>query len=102
VSEGLACGLPMVIYAVVPGQETGNLAYVEEHGAGVYAPAPWRVGEILGSWMRPDNDMLARYAARAQAAGRADAADRVAQGVWDVLNGAMAHRTAWACLFAMV
>ena len=102
VSEGLACGLPMVIYAVVPGQETGNLAYVEACGAGVYAGTPCRVGEVLTHWMQPGNDALARHAAGAQAAGRADAADQVTGAIWDVLEGAMAPKPMWAGLFAMV
>jgi 1,2-diacylglycerol 3-beta-galactosyltransferase len=102
VSEGLACGLPLVIYAVVPGQETGNLAYVEECGAGVYAGSPRRVGDVLGRWMQPGSDALARYAASARAAGRADAADQAAAAIAEVLQAASAPRPMWAGLKAIV
>ena len=102
VSEGLACGLPMVIYTVVPGQETGNLAYVEASGAGVYAGTPQRVGEVLAQWTRSDSDALVRYTARAEAAGQANAAEQVAEAIWGVLESARIPKPMWADLFAMV
>jgi 1,2-diacylglycerol 3-beta-galactosyltransferase len=82
VSEGLACGLPMVIYQVTPGQEEGNMTYVETRDAGVYAPTPEEAGEVLQRWLRPDSEELAYYAAQSRAAGHPHAAHDVARRVW--------------------
>lgn len=38
VSEAFICGLPIVLYARLPGQEDGNVNYVLDGGAGVWAP----------------------------------------------------------------
>ncbi|MDE3089116.1 MAG: glycosyltransferase, partial [Chloroflexota bacterium] len=35
ISEALACGLPMVLSGFLPGQEEGNVTFVEESGVGV-------------------------------------------------------------------
>jgi 1,2-diacylglycerol 3-beta-galactosyltransferase len=40
ISEALNVGLPIVLYSYLPGQEEGNVDYVTEHGAGVWAPEP--------------------------------------------------------------
>ena len=33
--EAFVCGLPLVLYSAVRGQEEGNVTYVVEHRAGV-------------------------------------------------------------------
>lgn len=86
VSEGLACGLPLVIHHVTPGQEEGNLAYVETRDAGVYAPTPKQVGDILARWLQPGNSEMAYYAANAREAGRPHAADRIAMYIWKLAH----------------
>ena len=40
VSEAFICGLPIVMYACLPGQEQGNVDYVLDGKAGVWAPDP--------------------------------------------------------------
>ncbi len=35
VTESLACGTPIIMISVIPGQETGNAAFVEDGKAGV-------------------------------------------------------------------
>ncbi len=39
-AEAFITGCPMVLYNAIPGQETGNVRYVVEHGAGFWAPRP--------------------------------------------------------------
>ncbi|MHB8134109.1 MAG: MGDG synthase family glycosyltransferase [Anaerolineaceae bacterium] len=36
VTESLACGLPLILIDVIPGQETGNAEFVLEHHAGIW------------------------------------------------------------------
>jgi UDP-N-acetylglucosamine:LPS N-acetylglucosamine transferase len=39
-AEAFCCHIPVVIHDVLPGQEAGNLEYVQQLGAVVYAPTP--------------------------------------------------------------
>jgi 1,2-diacylglycerol 3-beta-galactosyltransferase len=38
ISEALNAGLPMILYSRLPGQEDGNIHYVVDEGAGIWAP----------------------------------------------------------------
>jgi len=40
ISEAFICGLPIVMYACLPGQEEGNVDYVLDGKAGVWTPDP--------------------------------------------------------------
>lgn len=52
ITEAFACGLPMVIYGHLPGQEEGNVTYVTDEGAGVWAPTPDEVVTAIQRWMK--------------------------------------------------
>jgi 1,2-diacylglycerol 3-beta-galactosyltransferase len=49
VSEAFICGLPIIIYSYLPGQEVGNTDYVLDGGAGTFSPTPSRVVEDIRS-----------------------------------------------------
>lgn len=51
ISEAFIAGLPMILYSRMPGQEDGNVSYVVTEGAGVWAPHPSRMVEILRTWL---------------------------------------------------
>ncbi|MCF6277721.1 MAG: glycosyltransferase [Anaerolineales bacterium] len=51
IAESLAAHLPLILYARLPGQEDGNVTYVEETGTGVWAPTPQDVVRTLARWM---------------------------------------------------
>jgi 1,2-diacylglycerol 3-beta-galactosyltransferase len=48
-SEAFIAGIPVVIYSVLHGQEEGNVDYVVNHHAGVWAPEPEQVAEAVCS-----------------------------------------------------
>jgi len=77
-AECLACGLPMIVWDPVPGQEIYNAGYLVEQGAGLVPNCdqtlPWKVDGLLR-----DRDRLAEMQRAARAAGRADAARRIVQ-----------------------
>jgi 1,2-diacylglycerol 3-beta-galactosyltransferase len=50
IAEALVAGLPMILYAKLPGQEDGNVTYVENRGVGVWAPDPLKVVQTLTRW----------------------------------------------------
>ncbi len=84
VSESLACGLPMVLVDVLPGQETGNADYVVQNGAGEYAKDPIAALEILYHWIDQDGRQLIERAQNAQRLGRPHAAHDIADLIWEV------------------
>ncbi|RPI93440.1 MAG: glycosyltransferase [Chloroflexi bacterium] len=51
IAEALNAHLPIILYAKLPGQEDGNVTFVEEEGAGVWAPKPQDVVRTLTRWI---------------------------------------------------
>ena len=51
IAEALSAGLPVILYAKLPGQEDGNVTYVENRGVGVWAPDPLKVVRTLTRWV---------------------------------------------------
>ncbi|MCL2736562.1 MAG: glycosyltransferase [Propionibacteriaceae bacterium] len=47
ISEAFICGLPIVMYACLPGQEEGNVDYVLDGKAGMWAPSPEAVVDAI-------------------------------------------------------
>lgn len=65
ISEALNAGLPLVLYSRLPGQEDGNISYVEAEGAGVWAPQPDQIAATLREWIiHPEKREQACAAAR--------------------------------------
>lgn len=52
IAEALNAHLPIIMYARLPGQEDGNVAFVRETGSGVWAPTPQRVVATLRQWIQ--------------------------------------------------
>jgi 1,2-diacylglycerol 3-beta-galactosyltransferase len=50
IAEALAAHLPIILYARLPGQEDGNVAFVRYTSTGVWAPTPQRVVSTLRMW----------------------------------------------------
>jgi 1,2-diacylglycerol 3-beta-galactosyltransferase len=51
ISEGFLAGLPMILYHYLPGQEKGNVEYVVNNGAGIWAPDPGQIVSALRIWL---------------------------------------------------
>ena len=51
IAEALNAELPIILYSKLPGQEDGNVTFVEEEGAGVWAPNPQEVVRTLTRWI---------------------------------------------------
>ncbi len=50
-SESFIAGLPTIMYSRMPGQEDGNVTYVVDEGAGIWAPQPEEVVAALYDWL---------------------------------------------------
>ncbi|MEI8132459.1 MAG: glycosyltransferase, partial [Leptolinea sp.] len=51
ICEAFIAGLPIILYSKMPGQEDGNVDYVVNEGAGVWAPEPEQVVAALQTWL---------------------------------------------------
>jgi processive 1,2-diacylglycerol beta-glucosyltransferase len=81
-SEALACGLPMAIFAPIPGQEERNADHLLEEGAGIrcneLTTLPFKIDRLLD---HPDRLAAMRQAARTM--GRPHAARTVVETLLD-------------------
>ena len=82
VTEALACGKPLILVDVTPGQEMGNAAYVLNYGAGELAENPLGALEILCHWLEHDAQELHRRSVIAGSLGHPRSAYAVAGQVW--------------------
>jgi len=82
VTEALACGLPIMLIDVIPGQEEGNRDFVVQNGAGVMVNKPLQVLEALSDWMRDGGQGLQKAAENAHRIGRPQAAMEAAALIW--------------------
>jgi len=83
VAEALACGLPLLLIDVLPGQEAGNADYVVQGGAGELAKDPVAALEILYHWLEKDAALLAERVESARKLGRPRAAYEIAAHAWE-------------------
>lgn len=86
VAETLACGKPILITDVIEGQETGNVEYVLENGAGTRSFHPIEVLETLYHWLMNDKELLRLRAENAKQLGRPRAAFEIADVVKELLS----------------
>lgn len=81
VTEALACGLPLILYEALPGQEVGNVRYVVDSGAGVWSPGAIGVLATAYAWMTKGSNELEQCRRAAQRIGKPKAAYDIADRV---------------------
>jgi 1,2-diacylglycerol 3-beta-galactosyltransferase len=82
VTESLACGLPLLLTDVIPGQETGNAEYVVNGGAGEMIDEPLKALETVCHWLLNDGQLLKERSANAAKLGRPRAAYDIVERAW--------------------
>jgi 1,2-diacylglycerol 3-beta-galactosyltransferase len=82
VCEGCIAGLPMIMYDYIPGQEDGNVSYIVDNEAGIFAPNPSEVADHVENWLANDGATMRRYAANALRIARPNAVWEIADEVW--------------------
>src|SRR5512141_2127173 len=85
IAEALNADLPIILYSKLPGQEDGNVTFVEEEGAGVWAPTPAEVVRALTRWIsRPEE--CKKVIENCKRSGRPEAARTIAHMIGDKLG----------------
>jgi UDP-N-acetylglucosamine:LPS N-acetylglucosamine transferase len=87
VKEGLASGLPILLIDAIEGQETGNVEFVEDNGAGIMAKSAIEILETVHHWLLDGSTQLQLTANRAQQIGFPRAAFDIAEMVYSYANG---------------
>jgi len=82
VTESLACGLPLMLTDVIPGQETGNAEYVVNGGAGELIEEPLQALETVCHWLLNDGQLLKERSINAAKLGRPRAAYDIVERAW--------------------
>ena len=85
IAEALIAGLPIILYAKLPGQEDGNVIFVVEENVGVWAPEPEDVVECLVKWIE-NPDIRLKYVENCTRAARPDASQRIALVIGEYLD----------------
>ena len=92
VTESLACGRPLLLVQVIPGQETGNAELVTREGAGDLTLEPLEFLEAMGNWLADGARLYHQRAANARRLGRPEAAVAAADLIWDACREGSTQR----------
>jgi len=84
--EAFVCGVPLVLYSAVRGQEEGNVAYVVQNQAGVWTPRPEQAADAVDSLLA-DPERREAMAIQARSLARPEAADLLARHIWAIGQG---------------
>ncbi len=87
ITEGLAVGLPLLLFDAIEGQETGNIDYVVENGAGVFMGPSLDLLEAMHDWFSEDFALLNTLATRAQQLGFPRSSFEIAHKVYSYATG---------------
>jgi 1,2-diacylglycerol 3-beta-galactosyltransferase len=93
VTESLACGLPILLTDYIEGQETSNVRYVVDGGAGELVRTPIEGLEALSHWLAEDGKLLTQHSLNSRGLGCPRAAYAVAGLAWEA---AMRGPQIWA------
>lgn len=85
ISEAFIAGLPIILYARMPGQEEGNVDYVVNKGAGVWAPYPENVVTTLRYWVE-NPGVRKKISATSKQLARPDASRDIAQKIIEIVD----------------
>ena len=78
ICEAFIAGLPLILYSRLPGQEDGNVDYVINEKAGIWAPTPDKVVRTIKNWIESP-EKREEVAATCRRLARPDAARRIAR-----------------------
>ncbi len=86
ISEAISSGLPVILYGRLNGSEDGNVRYIVDHGAGIWAPRADLVVANLIRWLEHP-DERAQAASSCLALARPQAAREIAALIMTQIQG---------------
>jgi len=85
ISEAAISGLPVILYQRLDGSEEGNVSYMVDHGAGIWAPSAEMVLAGVKRWLEHPQERL-NAAAACLALARPQAAREIAVLVMELVR----------------
>ena len=89
IAEASICGLPCILSSFLPGQEEGNVPFVEESGFGCYQGSAEGIAETVETWLGSaknlEGSILEQMRDRALEAARPDATLDIARDLADMV-----------------
>lgn len=85
IAEALNAELPIILYSRLPGQEDGNVDFVQREGAGVWAPNPEKVVSTLSEWISDPTERH-RVIENCRRVGHPEAARSIARSIGEMLG----------------
>ena len=92
-SEGLAVGLPILMIDFLPGQEEGNVKFIQDNHAGMLVKNPDDFPGMVTELLRDDQGTLEELSSNSRRCGHPDAALVIADALWQA-DEVLAPRTA--------
>jgi len=92
ISEAFISGLPLILYSKMPGQEDGNVGYVTNQGAGIWAPNPELLVESLQNWIKHPEE-LKTFASRSLQLAKPNASRDIAKALEKQLRISIDNRS---------
>jgi 1,2-diacylglycerol 3-beta-galactosyltransferase len=86
ITEAAILGLPVVLSGAIKYQESPNVDYVVEHGAGVSAPGPERVAQSVYDILDNNGAALAHLTDAIRRLAQPDAVGKIADEIWALWN----------------
>jgi 1,2-diacylglycerol 3-beta-galactosyltransferase len=88
-AEAACVGVPVIITDFVPGQEEGNVSWVESHRAGIFVRKPAQVAALVDDLLRPIDPLLDFMAGQAFKLAQHGASEKIAEAVLEVYRKAV-------------
>lgn len=85
ICEALACNLPIILSGYVPGQEEGNVAYVEQNKVGILAYDSVELINILRRLVKPGSELFRQEQENARRISRPRASFDIANFILNLL-----------------
>ncbi|MDQ6748985.1 MAG: glycosyltransferase, partial [Candidatus Dormibacteraeota bacterium] len=91
ITEALVSGLPIFLTGFVPGQEEGNVRFVEEEGVGFFTPSPRKLVKAVRARMINDTQGFDRMRGRAEKVSSKDSSQEIAELVAATVDPNLPH-----------
>ncbi|HEY84985.1 MAG TPA: hypothetical protein G4N96_07745 [Chloroflexi bacterium] len=85
ISEAFIAKLPIIVFGYIPGQETGNVTYIQEHQAGLLSEDPIEIARLILDLFSADIACLQQMTRNAAALARPEASLTIAQKVCELV-----------------
>jgi 1,2-diacylglycerol 3-beta-galactosyltransferase len=86
ITEAFTAALPVILSDAIPGQEDGNVQFVIENEAGLYANTPAKVAAAVADWLERGPAFLAERSASAHRLAQPDAVWLIADEILENLR----------------